>query len=91
MASASGYDSDYLLDKANFNLITGNEDFSVSKDFSLEGYVDASGYYNSGDINGYYDFYGRIYYTPLNPKSADKGVLRISNGIESLEYDFFAT
>jgi hypothetical protein len=91
MASASGYDSDYLLDRANFNLITGNQDFSVSKDFSLEGYIDASGYYHSGNINGYYDFYGRIYYTPLNPKSADQGVLRISNGIESLEYDFFAT
>lgn len=91
MSSASGLANDYPLDIANFNLLTGNEDFGSFKDFSSEGYVDASGYFNSGNVNGYYDFYGRIYYTPLNPKATDYGVLRISNGIETLEYDFVAT
>lgn len=91
MNSASGIANDYPLDINNFNLITGNEDFSVSKDFSLEGYVDSSGFYNSGNVNGYYEFYGRIYYTPVNLNATDYGTLIISNGVENIEYDFIAT
>lgn len=91
MINASGYDTDFPTNIQNFLLRTGDESFSNYEDFSDNGWLDGSGYYKSDGVSGYCNLYGRIYYTPLTQNSYDIALLRISNGIDTIEYDIRAT
>jgi hypothetical protein len=91
MINATGLMSDYETNKNNFTLQTGNSDFSIYEDFKVNDWTDGSGFFHSNEINGFYDFVGRIYYTPINANATDYATLRISNGIDTIEYDIIAT
>lgn len=91
MVNASGYDQDFSTNIQNFLLRTGDESFNDYQDFSDNGWLDGSGYYKSDNVSGYYNIYGRIYYTPITQNSYDIALLRISNGIDIVEYEIKAT
>jgi hypothetical protein len=91
MINATGLLSDYETNKNNFTLQTGNSDFSSYQDFKVNDWTDGSGFYHSSEVDDFYNFVGRVYYTPINVNATDYATIRISNGIDTVEYDIIAT